>query len=97
MLKRACLPALTEPSSITRNLEHAIGAFKDAIVRNTVEFKNEQFEELQLVSSVIDCTVVEISGPAMPFNRRDVFTRENTRDTVSKRRLSSTFVPEQLQ
>ena len=73
VLKRVCLPALTEPSSITRNLEHAIGAFKDTIVRNTVEFKNEQFEELPLVSSVIDCTVVEISGPAMPFNKRDVF------------------------
>ena len=72
-LKKVCLPALTEPSSITRNLEHAITAFKDVIVRNTVEFKNEQFEELPMVSSVIDCTVVEISGPAVPFNKKDCY------------------------
>ena len=69
-MKKACLPKLTEPSSITRNLERAIVAFKDVIVRNTVEFKNEQFEELPMVSLVIDCTVVAISGPALPFNKK---------------------------
>ena len=43
-LKKACQPRLTEPSSILRNLEHAIAAFKDVIVRNTVEFRNEQIK-----------------------------------------------------
>ena len=72
-LKTVCLPVLTEASSITRNLEHSLVAFKDAIIRNAVEFKREHLDELPTISSVIDCTVVEISGPGMPFKKKDKY------------------------
>ena len=72
-LKRVCLPVLTEASSITRNLDNSLTAFKDVIIRNSVEFKREHLDELPTISSVIDCTVVEISGPAMPFKKKDKY------------------------
>ena len=72
-LKTVCLPVLTEDSSIARNLEHSLTAFKDTIIRNAVEFKREHLDELPAISSVIDCTVVEISGPGMPFKKKDKY------------------------
>ena len=67
------MPVLTETSSIMRNLEHSLIEFKDAIIRNSVEFKREHLDELPTFSSVIDCTVVEIAGPGMPFNKKDKY------------------------
>ena len=72
-LEKACLPAITDPSTITRNLHRCVDLFKDVLLRNTVEFKHERLDTDPLVSSVVDCTVVEIAGPDLDFGQKDEF------------------------
>ena len=70
-LKKLCLPVLRDDSSVLRNLHQCAFLFKDALVDNTVEFNNERCEDNPMVSSVVDCTVVEINGPDIPFGKKD--------------------------
>ena len=47
--------------------------FKDVLVRNLVEFRGERLDANPLVSSVVDCTVVEIAGPDLDFGKKDEY------------------------
>ena len=72
-LKKLCLPALRDDSSVLRNLHQSAFLFKDALVGNTIEFNSERCEDNPMVSSVVDCTVVEITGPDLPFGQKDEY------------------------
>ena len=72
-LSMACLPRLNTPSAILHHIHEAANIFIDPLKRNTVLFLNEQAEGLPRVSSVVDCTVVEINGPDTPFRVKDVY------------------------
>mgnify|MGYP004569335995 CR=1 FL=1 len=69
-LNEACLPVIRDPSTITRNLHQIVTLFKDVLVRNLVEFRRERLDWNPLISSVVDCTVVEIAGPDLDFGKR---------------------------
>ena len=85
VLKRVCLPVLKDPSSITRNLHDAVSLFKEPILRNTIEFRHELVDDLPLVSAVVDCTVVEIQGPDLPFGQQSKFySGKHKRDCLKK-------------
>ena len=81
-LNKLCLPAITDPSSIMRNLHQTTALFRDVLLRNTVEFKRERCDDIPTVSCVIDCTVVEIRGPTCLSNRKTSSTRASTNDIV---------------
>ena len=72
-LKKLCLPVLRDESSVLRNLHQCAFLFKDALVDNTVQFNNERCEGNPMVSSVVDCTVVEINGPDIPPGKKDEY------------------------
>ena len=73
VLKKVCLPVLKEPSSILRNLHAAAALFKPVLLRNTIEFRRERLDDLPTISAVVDCTVVEIHGPDLPFGEKDEY------------------------
>ena len=72
-LSDVCLPVIRNPSTITRNLHQIMTLFKDVIVRNLVEFRRECLDANPLISSVVDCTVVEIAGPDLDFGQKDEY------------------------
>ena len=53
-LKKLCLPALRDDSSVLRNLHQSAFLFKDVLVGNTIEFNSERCEDNPMVSSVVD-------------------------------------------
>ena len=72
-LKRLCLPTLRDDSSVLRNLHQCAFLFKDVLVRNTIQFNGERCDSNPMVSTVVDCTVVEINGPDLPFGKKDEY------------------------
>ena len=72
-LKMACLPKLKSLAQILSVLHDTVALFGPRIVTNTVNKRTELCEALPLCSSVVDCTVVEIVGPALPFKERRAY------------------------
>ena len=72
-LHDVCLPVIKDPTTVLRNLHQAALLFKDPLVRNMVRFNHERLDDLPLVSTVVDCTVVEIKGPDTSFGKKDEF------------------------
>ena len=67
-LKLACLPKIKTHSQVLNILHDTVKLFGPTIVQNTVIFRHEQWENFHQCSAVVDCTVVEITGPALPFH-----------------------------
>ena len=67
-LKMACLPKVKSLAKVLSLLHDTVALFGERIVTSTISKRNEQCEALPLCSSVVDCTVVETVGPALPFN-----------------------------
>ena len=72
-LKTMCLPRLTSIPAILHDIHDSAIRFSGPLTRNTVLFRHERAEDRPIVSSVVDCTVVEINGPDGPFGQQDVF------------------------
>ena len=72
-LRDVCLPVIKDSTTVMRNLHQAALLFKDPLVRNMVRFNHERLDDLPLVSTVVDCTVVEIKGPDTPFGQKDPY------------------------
>ena len=72
-MSKACLPAISDPSTIMRNLHQTTVLFRDVLLRNTIEIERERCDDIPTVSCVVDCTVVEIMGPDLPFKQKDEF------------------------
>lgn len=69
-LKLACLPKIKSHAQVLNVLHDTVKLFGKTIVENTITFRHEEWEDFPQCSSVVDCTVVEIPGPAMPFHDR---------------------------
>ena len=72
-LKMACLPKVKSLAQVLSILHDTIALFGQRIVANTVFKRNEQCEALPLCPGIVDCTVIEMVGPALPFNERRAF------------------------
>ena len=70
-LKNMCLPHLNTPSAVLHVLHNTVVRFKDPLVRNLVRFRHERADGMPIVSAVVDCTVVEINGPNLPYGEKD--------------------------
>ena len=73
VLSKVCLPRLNCQSAILHHLHEAATLFIQPLLTNTVLFFHERVEDLPHVSSVVDCTVVEIKGPDTPFRQQDSY------------------------
>ena len=82
VLSKVCLPAISDPSSVMRNLHQTTVLFRDVLLRNAIEFKRERCDDIPTVSCVIDCTVVEIMGRTCLSIRKTSTTRASTKYTV---------------
>ena len=85
-LKMACLPKIKTVTHVLSILNDTVTLYKERIVSNTVTKRNEFCDVLPLCSAVIDCTVVEMIGPALPFKERRVFFSGKHKKYCLKRR-----------
>ena len=84
-LKLMCFPRLVCPMAILRDLHEVAKSFLDPLTRNTIWFRHERADGLPLVSCVVDCTVVEINGPDLPFMQKDeYFSGKHKRHCLKK-------------
>ena len=87
-LKVMCLPKLNTPSAVLHVLHDTAKKFNEPLVRNLVRFRYERADGLPLVSTVVDCTVVEINGPDLPFGVKDeFFSGKYHRDCLKKEEI----------
>ena len=69
-LKMACLPKIKSHAQVLNVLHDVVKLFGRTIVENTITFRREHWEDFPQCSTVVDCTVVEITGPALLFHER---------------------------
>ena len=72
-LKVACLPHIKTAAQILNILQETVKLYGETIVSNTIAFRHESCDDFPRCSAVMDCTVVEIHGPALPFKERGKF------------------------
>ena len=72
-LKMACLPKVKSLAQVLSILHDIVALFGQRIVANTVFKRNERCEALPMCSCIVDCTVTEMVGPALPFKERRAF------------------------
>ena len=73
VLETLCLPRLTSVAGVLHHIHDAAVLLARPLTRNMIQFRHERAQDLPLVSTVVDCTVVEINGPDTPFGEKDTY------------------------
>ena len=85
-LRMAYMPKIKSLCQVLKVLHETVNLLHDRIVQNTVAFRNEQCPDDPRCSSVVDCTVVEITGPALPNHEKNGLSFGETQEAVSEER-----------
>ena len=73
VLETLCHPRLTSVAGVLHHIHDASVLLAGPLISNMIQFRHERAQDLPLVSSVVDCTVVEINGPDTPFGEKDTY------------------------